>query len=115
METIQSVLLDKKAAPEARFYALFFLKMTTEHTNPMLISELAPLKTLFKNLEEQATFDKSKKFPEKGSNFFSTKPTETEKTTGSNYLALLHEMIKFWNFKYGGSEKGENAFKTLYR
>ena len=116
LDTIYQVIADKKAIPESRFYALLFLKLTTEHHNPQLVSQLAMHRTFLRILEEQAAFDKNKSFPERGSTFFSTNPTDKEKFSGSNYLALLLEFIKYLNNKYASTEKNwSNPFGILYR
>ena len=114
LDTIEGFLTSKDASTEARFYSLFFLKLTTESRNHELLSQLAHRKTLLRSLEEQATFDKDKEFPERGSTFFNSNPAEKEKHSGTNYLALLLEIIKYWNQKYA-DDKRNYPFGDLYR
>ena len=117
LDTISQIISDKKEAPTSRFYALYFLKIATEHSNPMLVSYLFARKELLKTLEQQAAFDKDKKFPHRGAFFFSTSPADNERATGNNYIALILEMIKYWDRKYGStdSEGKDNAPRSLYK
>ena len=115
LDTILSILADKTAAPDSRFFALYSLKTTTESDNTMLISQLFQRSDSLRILQEQATFDKDKEFPHRGETFFSAQPTQSEKAAGSNYLALLLAVIKYWNMKYGATTEGiDNPPRSLF-
>ena len=115
LDTIEGFITDESSSPEFRFYSLLFLKVTTERYNRLLISQLTNRHNLLKALEQQAAYDKDKQFPERGSTFFRSNPTEKEKYSGSNYLALLLEIINYWNQKYVSKEGKINVFGSMFK
>ena len=111
-----NVLSDKKTAPAARFFALCSLKAVTENPLGIVMNELFSRSSAVKVLEEQAVFDKEKDASERGAKLLNAKPSKNDENIGKKYLTLLVEMIKYWDMKYGASEKGkDNAPRALFK